>query len=73
MLHTTIHAILLILSLVLRVIKVVALHTHGLVLLLDHAGASIVLEVALLLVGLDGDVSIDTVEVLFLLREHTFL
>ena len=55
--------------LLLRLVHVAA-HAHGLVLLLDHASALAVLEVTLLLIGLDGDVSIDAVKVFLLFRKH---
>ena len=58
-----------ILRLVLRVV-VVLTHAHVLVLFLDHASTRVVLEVTLLLVSLDGDVGIDTVEVFLLLGKH---
>ena len=73
--HFLLHAavILIVLRLIhLTVIEVVA-HTHRLVLLLDHASARIILKVTLLLVRLDRNVSIDTVEVLLLLRKHLFV
>lgn len=73
--HATVHAVLVILSLVhLTVIEVILpTQSHRLILLLDHASTSIILKVTLLLVGLDGNVSIDTVEVLLLLCEHFLL
>ena len=71
LLHAAIHAILVILRLVhLAIVKVVGAETHSLVLVLDHASARVVLVVALLLVGLDGDVGVDAVEVFLLLRKH---
>lgn len=61
-----------ILSLVLGVF-VVATNAHTLVLLLDEAEALVVLEVALLLVGLNGDVGVDAVVVFLLLGKHSTL
>ena len=70
LLHAAPVHILIVLRLIhLTVIEIVA-HAHRLVLLLDHAGARIILKVALLLVRLDRNVSIDTVEILLLLRKH---
>ena len=56
--------------LLLRVFEVLAAHGHVLVLVLDHVGALAILEVTLLLVGFDGDVSVDAVEVFLLLCKH---
>lgn len=67
-----IHAVLLvkaILSLVLRILKIVA-HSHGRVLLLDHTSTLAVLEVTLLLVRLNSDISVDAVEIFLLVRKH---
>ena len=61
-----------ILSRVLRVFEVAA-HAHVVVLILDKLSALVVLEVALLLICLDGNVSVHTIEVFLLLREHTLL
>ena len=43
------------------------------VLRLDHVSARAILEVALLLVGLDGDVSVHAIVVFLLLSEHSAL
>lgn len=59
-----------VLGLVLGVFEV-AIDTHGLILLLDEAEALVILEVALLLVGLNGDVSVDAVVVFLLLGKHS--
>ena len=72
LLHAAIHILIVLRLIHLTVIEVVS-HAHRLVLLLDHASARIILKVALLLVRLDRNVSIDTVEVLLLLRKHLFV
>ena len=63
-----VHAIGVLLRLV---IFVLALNAKLVVLGLDHGGARAILEVALLLVRLDGDVGIDAVVVFLLLGKHT--
>ena len=62
-------------SILCRVLRVfeVAAHAHVVVLILDKLSALVVLEVALLLICLDGNVSVHTIEVFLLLSEHTFL
>lgn len=72
MLHVVPVLVHSILSLVLGVF-VVATNAHTLVLLLDEAEALVVLEVALLLVGLNGDVGVDAVVVFLLLGKHSTL
>lgn len=72
LLHASVHILIILRLIHLTVIKIVA-HTHSLILLLDHSSTSIILEVTLLLVGFDSNVSIDAVEVLLLLREHLTL
>ena len=69
LLHVPVHVLIVLRLIHLTVIKVVA-QAHRLVLLLDHASTRIILKVALLLVRLDCNVSIDTIEVLLLFRKH---
>ena len=57
---------------VLRVFKVAA-HAHVVVLILNQLSALVVLEVALLLICLNGDVSVHTIEVFLLLCKHASL
>ena len=59
----------ILLLLVLRVLEV-ARHAERGVLVLDHGGARLILAVTLLLVSLNGNVSIDRVKVFFLFCKH---
>ncbi len=61
--------VLPVLVLVLRVLEV-ARHAERGVLVLDHSGARLILDIALLLVGLNSNVSIDGVKVFFLFCKH---
>jgi hypothetical protein len=46
-------------------------HGHGIrVLIIEHDGSGLVLKMSLLLVGINRNVSIDTVEILLLLCKH---
>ena len=70
--HLLLHAsiILIVLSLVhLTVVEIVGT-SHSSILVLNHTSTRMVLKVTLLLISFDGNVSIDTIEVLFLLRKH---
>ena len=70
--HLLLHAsiILIVLSLVhLTVVEIVGT-SHISILVLNHTSARMVLKVTLLLISFNGNVSIDTIEVLFLLRKH---
>ena len=72
LLHAAVHILIVLCLIHLTVIEVVA-HAHCLVFLLDHTSTRIILKVALLLVRLDCNVGIDTVEVFLLLRKHLFV
>lgn len=61
--------VLPVLVLVLRVLEV-ARHAERGVLVLNHSGTRLILNIALLLVGLNSNVSIDGVEVFFLFCKH---